>query len=192
MEKGGPLTTGDVASYCHVSHVTVFRWIKRGILKAYSTPGGHYRISCDDLVGFLKQQGMPVSPELQDSGDSRRSVLLVDDDPKVLEILGKILSTDESLDLDTASDGYEACIKIGAAKPDLIVVDLFMPGFDGFSVIREVRANPETSECKILVLSGFGSDDNRTRSLEFGADRFLEKPVDANTLVECVKGMLVN
>jgi excisionase family DNA binding protein len=192
MEKGGPLTTGDVASYCHVSHVTVFRWIKRGILKAYSTPGGHYRIRCDDLVDFLEHQGMPVSPELQDNGSSTRSVLLVDDDPQVLEVLGRILSTEGSLALDTASGGYEACIKIGAGKPDLIVVDLFMPGFDGFSVIREVRANPDTSDCKILVLSGFGSEENRTRALEFGADHFLDKPVDAAALVECVKGLLEN
>jgi excisionase family DNA binding protein len=190
MEKGGPLTTGDVAGYCHVSHVTVFRWIKRGLLKAYSTPGGHYRIRCDDLVAFLEHQGMPVSPDLQENGSAVRSVLLVDDDPQVLQMLSRILSTEDGLDLDVASGGYEACIKIGSKKPDLIVVDLFMPGFDGFTVIREVRANPETSGCKILVLSGFGTEENQTKAMEFGADHFLEKPVDDRAFVDCVKGLL--
>jgi excisionase family DNA binding protein len=189
MEKGGPLTTGDVATYCHVSHVTVFRWIKRGILKAYSTPGGHYRIRCDDLVAFLEHQGMPVSPDLQENGNAR-SVLLVDDDPRVLEVLNRILSKEEDLALDVASGGYEACIKIGSKKPDLIVVDLFMPGFDGFTVIREVRANPDTSGCKILVLSGFGTEENQTKAMELGADHFLEKPVDGGAFVDCVRNLL--
>jgi excisionase family DNA binding protein len=190
MEKGGPLTTGDVASYCHVSHVTVFRWIKRGILKAYSTPGGHYRVSCHDLVEFLEKQGMPVSPELQQADPTKRSVLLVDDDPNVLDILRRILEKDNGLDLAVASGGYEACIKIGAKKPDLIIVDLVMPDFDGFSVIREVRANPETNGSKILALSGFGTEENRTKALEFGADQFVEKPVEAGVLVEVVKNLL--
>lgn len=190
MDSGGPLTTGDVANLCHVSHVTVFRWIKKGILKAYSTPGGHYRVRNPDLVEFLHKQGMPVPEELGTNGTERRSILLVDDDPGVLELLKRLLSDDNGLALDTACGGYEACIKIGATRPDLIVVDLFMPGFDGFSVIREVRANPETRNAKILVLSGYGSEENRRRARETGADGFLEKPVDRTALMEQLKTML--
>jgi excisionase family DNA binding protein len=190
MDLNGPLTTGDVASFCHVSHVTVFRWIKRGFLKAYSTPGGHYRIRTDDLVKFLDRQGMPVPEELMTGPSNGRSVLLVDDDPGVLEILKRILKSVDGLDLDVAQGGYEACIKIGAKKPDLIIVDLFMPGFDGFSVIREIRANPETAAAKILVLSGFGTDQNRAKALEFGADLFMEKPVRGPDLLESVRNLL--
>jgi len=190
MEHNGPLTTGDVASFCHVSHVTVFRWIKKGFLNAYSTPGGHYRVRADDLVKFLDRQGMPVPEDLKGNGPLGRSVLLVDDDPDVLDILKKILSTEDGLDLDVAQGGYEACIKIGAKKPDLIIVDLFMPGFDGFSVIREIRANPDTAGAKILVLSGFGTESNRAQALEFGADQFLEKPVQAPVLLESVRNLL--
>ncbi|MHC5038094.1 MAG: response regulator [Planctomycetota bacterium] len=190
MESGGPLTTGDVAAYCHVSHVTVFRWIKRGLLQAYSTPGGHYRIRANDLVTFLKNQGMPVPEALEQNGREVQSVLLVDDDPQVLDVLKAVLSREQGLELDVASGGYEACIKIGAKRPDLIIVDLFMPGFDGFAVMREVRANPETCGCKIMVLSGFGTEDNRGKAHEFGADLFVEKPINGPELVECVRGLL--
>jgi excisionase family DNA binding protein len=190
MDTNGPLTTGDVASLCHVSHVTVFRWIKKGLLKAYSTPGGHYRVRCPDLVEFLKDQEMPVPDDLGGNGALTRSVLLVDDDPQVLEILERILSEEDGLALDVANGGYEACIKIGSRKPELIIVDLLMPGFDGFSVIREVRANPETADARILVLSGFGTEENRTKAMDLGADEFLEKPINGTSLLDRVRALL--
>ncbi|MCU0722942.1 MAG: response regulator [Planctomycetes bacterium] len=189
MDNGEPLTTGDIAAVCHVSQVTVFRWIKRGFLQAYSTPGGHYRIRNDDLVAFLKKQGMPV-PEDLTQRNGLRSVLLVDDDLQVLETLSLLLSRESGLTVEVARSGYEACIKAGAIRPDLIILDLFMPRFDGFAVMREIRANPETRSCKILVLSGYGTEENVGKAKAHGANDFLEKPVEGSVLVRCVKSLL--
>ena len=60
-----PLTTGQAARYCHVSHTTILNWIKTGRLKAYATPGGHRRILLADLLSLLETYGMPVDPELR-------------------------------------------------------------------------------------------------------------------------------
>lgn len=190
MEENGPLTTGNVASFCHVSQVTVFRWIKKGFLPAYTTPGGHYRIRPVDLVAFLEKQEMPVPGELAQMKADVRTVLLVDDDPTILEVLSKILTREKDLTVEIARGGYEACIKIGTLKPDLIVLDLLMPECDGFQVMREVRANPETKNCRILVLSGYGTQGNIDRAMGSGADHFLSKPVEALELINCVKSLL--
>jgi CheY-like chemotaxis protein len=137
----------------------------------------------------MKKQGMPVPGDLARNG-SRQSVLLVDDDAKVLETLSLILSREDGLTVDMARGGYEACIKIGVMRPDLIILDLFMPRFDGFAVMREIRANPETQACKILVLSGYGTEDNIHKAMAQGANRFLEKPVEGKVLIGAVKELL--
>ena len=64
MASVKPLTTGQVATYCHVSQATILNWIKKGELKAYATPGGHFRILAAELLLFLEAYGMPVDPEI--------------------------------------------------------------------------------------------------------------------------------
>ena len=67
MTEIHPLTTGQVARYCHVSRATILHWIKKGVLKAYRTPGSHFRVLAADLVSFLELHGMPVDAELRQS-----------------------------------------------------------------------------------------------------------------------------
>ena len=62
--NGQILTTGDVMKYCHVSRSTVIKWIRLGKLKAYSHPGGQYRLTRDNLLEFLKSHKMPIDEEL--------------------------------------------------------------------------------------------------------------------------------
>jgi excisionase family DNA binding protein len=65
MQKIRPLTTGQAAEYCHVSQATIINWIKKGSLKAYTTPGGHHRILLPDFLAFLKRYSIPVDPILE-------------------------------------------------------------------------------------------------------------------------------
>jgi excisionase family DNA binding protein len=67
MGSTKPLTTGEVAKYCHVSQATILNWINKGKLKAYVTPGGHHRILLPDLLALLEAYGMPLDPELRRS-----------------------------------------------------------------------------------------------------------------------------
>ncbi len=189
MASDEPLTTGEIADLCHVSHVTVFRWIKRGLLKAYSTPGGHYRVQKPQFLSFLKEQEMPVPANL---GNSQSCILIVDDDKAILDIVSRaVLESFSDCRVDMALNGYEACIKIGDRKPDLIILDLIMPGMDGFEVLKTVRSNPETSGCRILVLSGYMNEESMRKAMDNGADMFLNKPVDLEALVGTI-GELLN
>lgn len=189
MSLDEPLTTGEIASLCHVSHVTVFRWIKRGILPAYTTPGGHYRVPGRDFLLFLEEQGMPVPASMRTA--SVTNILVVDDDSTVLDTVSRALNHgNQAFHVERARNGYEACIKIGDMKPHLIILDLIMPGVDGFEVMKVVRSHPEMSHCRILVLSGYASDDNLRRARENGADEFLHKPVEMDVLLGKINEML--
>ena len=106
-------------------------------------------------------------------------VLIVDDEPDQREILMRRLrEIDPTWVLDEAGDGYEAGIKIGTIRPDLVVLDLMMPGVDGLSLCRSIRANPDTRSMRVLAVTGDPGEQARARALQAGADLCLAKPID--------------
>lgn len=171
------LTTGEVARYCDVSTNAVKKWIRNGRLKAFRTPGGHFRVDSEDFRDFLVRHQMPVYAEFFEKGSRR--VLLVDDDSSVREMLAEVLrAMDFELDVEQAEDGYEALLKAGHSKPDLLVLDLKMPRMDGFEACRRIRSNPSTASTKILAISGFMDSTAQEEIVRCGASDYMKKPLN--------------
>lgn len=185
MAKLNALKTSDVAEYCGVSHFTVINWIKEGKLKAYSTPGGHYRIQKDDFRKFLEKYEMPIEEEFF-VGHPKR-VLVVDDEPDVVEFIIRALE-DEGWEFESAADGFEAGLKVASFKPDLIILDLLMPKVDGFEVCRQVREDPATEEISILVVTAYPEHIENVK--ELGADDYLTKPLEVEELRKKARRLL--
>jgi excisionase family DNA binding protein len=175
-------TTTEVARYCEVSNDGILKWIKAGKLRAFATPGGHYRISAEDFREFLELYAFPIQESFFSAvAESPRAtrVMVVDDDSDQREILMRRLrQIDPTWVLDEAGDGYEAGIKIGAIRPDLVVLDLMMPRIDGLSLCRSIRANPVTRSIRILAITGDPGEQARARALQAGANLCVSKPVD--------------
>lgn len=171
-------TTSEVARYCAVTNDGVLKWIKSGKLRAFSTPGGHYRVSVEDFREFLTKYDIPID-EAFFSGESRpRSVLVVDDEADIRDIVRRVLREMEpGLRIDEASDGYEAGIKIGQMMPDLVIMDVMMPRVDGLSLCRSIRDNPETRGMKVLAITAYPEHDAVRKMYEAGADLCLIKPI---------------
>ena len=173
------LTTGHIASLCQVTIPTIKRWIREGHLAAFKTAGGHFRVTEDVFERFRSSLNMPSTAI--DEEESPR-LLIVDDDPKLLNTLAEILRLDQRYKVETAQDGYEGLIKVGTFRPHLLILDIFMPGLDGFHVCRKVKEDPATRSTKILVITGHVQGGAREHSLVAGADAFLEKPLQWSTL----------
>ena len=184
------LTTGDVASHCHVSQETVANWIKSGQLKAYRTPGRHRRIRLGDFREFLSEHGMPTFDAQGVDLPSQRRSLVVDDDPAVVRLIVRLLEQNAQYETATAGDGCEAGIQIARFKPDLVILDLMMPNLDGFKVCSSIRSAPETSDLAVLVVTGYDHDANLQRALEAGADYCMTKPLSMEMLSEKVDELL--
>jgi len=120
------------------------------------------------------------------SPDARERVLVVDDEPNIRETVAINLRR-EGLDVVFAGDGEEAVETARELKPDLVVLDIMMPGMDGFEVCRTLR---EESTVPILLLSARGEEIDRIFGLELGADDFLVKPFAMRELVARVRAML--
>lgn len=178
------LTTFEISKILEVNLTTVQNWIKEGKLKAFATPGGHRRVRKDDLYSFARHYNLPIPKELQ---ESKSVILIVDDEQRVREMLKEVFEKSEigsSLELYTASSGIEALLFIGDKKPDLVILDIFMPGMDGFKVCRAIKGKNETKDISIIAITGQAVEGTRGRILECGADDFFTKPLDVAALLE--------
>ena len=113
------------------------------------------------------------------------SVLAVDDSPLNLLLVQKMLAR-FNFELRTAANGQEALDAVAAQKPDLILLDLMMPGIDGFEVIRRLRENPKTADIRIVILSALNSNEDVVRGFNLGADDYIVKPIIMEKLLSCV------
>lgn len=171
-------TTSEVARYCAVTNDGVLKWIKSGKLRAFSTPGGHYRVAMDDFRAFLQKFDIPIDEAFFKGAQKTRTVLVVDDEEDIREIVRRVLTEVEpGLRIEEAVDGYDAGIKIGTLRPDLIVMDVRMPRVDGLSLCRSIRQNPETKGIRILAITAFPEQDIIRRMYDAGADLCLIKPL---------------
>ncbi|MFO7171719.1 MAG: response regulator transcription factor [Bacillota bacterium] len=113
-------------------------------------------------------------------------ILVVDDEPAIVELVAYNLRR-EGFDVLTAATGPEALEKATAEKPDLVVLDLMLPGMDGFAVCRELR---KRSEVPVLILSARGDEVDRVVGFELGADDYVVKPFSPRELIARVKAIL--
>lgn len=169
------LTTGEIASSLHVTIPTVKRWIREGHLGAFRTAGGHYRVTEEEVARFQTAHRIP-----NESGGVFR-ILVVDDDEPLRQTIVEGLGLDPQYRVEAAADGYDGLIKVGTLKPHLLVLDLRMPGLDGFQVCRRVKDDPD-AHTGILAITGYVDGGTRERILEAGADGFLAKPFELAAL----------
>ena len=177
----------QAAKRCAISRWTLMKYVNSGELKASHTPGGHHRIFKEDLEDFIiKKKMYPLAHKRS----SNKRILIVDDDLQIQKLLTKMLSSDK-YETETASSGFEAGARVVRFKPDLIILDLIMPEMSGFDVCRQIKKDPESSHIKILVLTGYDTEENRDRIMEAGADYYMVKPVGKDVLLQHVEKLLI-
>lgn len=174
------LSTTRVAALLGVSSQTVANWIDQGQLRAGRTPGGHRRVTRADLLSFLTERGLPVPDEL---AEHRPTVLVVEDDPQVGPWLVLRLSmVRPDLRVLLAQDGFQAGELVARERPDAVLLDIFLPGLDGFEVCRRLQADPATRDITVIAMSAHRTPEVRETILAAGAVAFLNKPIDFGRL----------
>ena len=182
------MSTTEAAQICGVHQTTIIRWIDAGRLDAQKTPGGHRRIVLGDLVRFMREHRMPIPMELERSAAPKRiRVLIVDDEATVTSTFDRALSKFPQLfEVEVTNSGVDAILKIGERPPDVLVLDLAMPGVDGYEVCEQVRRNPRSADIDVIAITGQELGDVRTRALKAGARIVLAKPISPTELQEVI------
>lgn len=169
-------TTFEISQICGVNPTTVQNWVKAKKLKAFHTPGGHRRVRSEDLVSFLKKFGMPIPAELRQDPPL---IMIVDDENDILDMLEEVMkSGKDEVTVVRAASGVEALLMIGERKPDLLILDIMMPGMNGYEVCEKLKSGHGTANMKIAAISADPNATVRERILDSGADLFFAKPLD--------------
>jgi excisionase family DNA binding protein len=180
-------TTGEAAKICKVSQQTIIRCFDNGQLKGFRVPGSRFRrIPREALYKFMKDNGIPT--DALESG--KRKVLLVDDDHELVEVMTRFLVDDGRFEVKTAGNGFDAGMMVKEYRPDIIVLDVMLPDINGKEVCHRVRADNTLEEVRILCISGMIEEDKIQELRLSGADDFMNKPFDAEALIDRMCSLL--
>jgi DNA-binding response OmpR family regulator len=117
------------------------------------------------------------------------SVLLVEDEEQLRRVMKDLLQR-EGYRVAEARDGIQALDEVDRFAPDVIILDLNLPGLDGYGVLAQLRSRPATREIPVMVLTAKGDEDNEVRVFELGADDFVTKPFRARSLTARLEAVL--
>jgi len=182
------LSTFAIAQMLHVDPGSVANWIDRGLLKAHRTPGGHRRVRKEDLVHFLREHKMPI-PEGLDSSPVR--ILVVDDNPTITKLIAKAINNvHPDFEVIEAHDGFKSGTIVATLQPEVVILDLRMPGMDGVEVCRQIKSQESTKSAEVLAMTAYPTDDNVEKVLKMGARICLNKPLDMDLLIKEIEASL--
>jgi len=174
-------TTGEAADICKLSQQTIIRCFDSGQLKGFRVPGSRFRrIPRPALVEFMEKNGIP----LDGFDDDKIRVLVVDDDPEIIQLFVDVLGSDGRFEVATAQSGYDAGVMTQQFNPDVVVLDFMLPDINGNIVCKTIRQNPALSHLRILIISGMVNPAEVERLLAAGADDFIKKPFNIETVME--------
>lgn len=114
-------------------------------------------------------------------------ILIVDDIPTNVTLISTIIKKKLDADFDTALSGEEALKKIESFNPNIIILDLMMPGVDGWDVIRSVRSKHDKNEVAIIVTSAITDEVNMAECYDLGVNDYIEKPILQNKLLDTIR-----
>lgn len=177
------LTPQKVAELLGVSPVTVRQWASQGWLKAQRTAGRHRRFSIVEVRRFARERGL----NLGGAGNDKSRLLVVEDDRQLVAYLAELLSDfSDVVEVRSVYDGFEAGRMTAVWQPDIMLLDLMLPGIDGFELCQRIKRDPDMARIRVIAMTGFFSDAHSQQIVEAGAEVCLAKPFRRQELVDAL------
>jgi excisionase family DNA binding protein len=175
------LTLGQAAKFLGVAQSTIRKWSDDGRVRAFYTPGGHRRFRLEDLESFVDGS--------RPGGRTRRGplVLVVDDDARLREFLRVSLEA-SGYSVSEATGGEQALAAIADERPALVLLDVVMPGVDGWQLLR--RLEERHGSIPVIMFSGQVDEASAQAAAEGGARGFIGKPFDPQELLARAKQLV--
>ncbi|MEW6564293.1 MAG: response regulator [Spirochaetota bacterium] len=180
----------EVANICGVVNQTAINWIRNGYLKAFTTPGGQYRVYAEDLKTFLDERGMRIPDELVELMQDEvewKTILIVDDDKDLNDLMKKYLEKKlVGYMVYQAYDGFEAGKALAEYRPGFIFLDIDLPGVDGHNLCKKIKEDPTFGKPFVIAMTGLDIPEEKRAILDEGADAFFGKPIDFEMVLKTV------
>ena len=185
-------TTREAAIRLGVSLRTVQLLVESGVLRAWKTAGGHRRIQVASVDEILRQRRAALAgAEVPAAKAPVFTLVVVEDDPDLLKLYRlQVAAWKLPLRLVTAINGFEGLVRIGEARPQMLIADLNMPGMDGFRMIRSLRASADYKDMEIVVVTALGKAEIADRGGLPEDVKVMTKPVPFSELERLVRARL--
>lgn len=181
-------TTGEVARICNISQQTVIRCFDTGRLKGFRVPGSKFRrIPFESLVAFMKENDIPLG-DLERA--EKKRVLVIDDEQEIVDLIVDVLQSKGTFEVRFGNTGFDAGILARDFLPDVLLLDFKLPDINGTSVCRSIRANPHLDHTRIIMISGVADPREIDELRSAGADAFIKKPFDVDSIVDCIDSLM--
>ena len=118
-----------------------------------------------------------------------KRVLVIEDEPNIIEAINFILSRD-GWSVDTHSNGHDAVDVVLAKAPNLVILDVMLPGRSGYDILKDLRAHPLTAQLPVLMLTARGQNKDRDMAQRLGASRFMTKPFSNAEVLEALRSLV--
>lgn len=175
------LTPKDVAELLMVSTAAVRLWAESGHLKARVTAGGHRRFKLDDIKEFAIQKNIQLNTNVSETP----RILIVEDDIHFAEFLKTLLKVKfTNVEVEISLDGFDAANKLHDFTPSIMLLDLKMPGLNGFQVCQRVKENPLQNHIRVIAISGDVTNNDIDQLKNIGVEACLHKPIDIPALIK--------
>lgn len=175
-------TTFQVARLLGVSPPAVVNWVNAGLLPAHRTPGGHRRITAEDLAEFARVRQVPLPADLTPApAVSSRRVLVVDDERDFSEMIKDYLGFQGGYEVEVADSGFAAGLTVARFRPHIILMDIMMPDMDGFEALRMLRTDPDTQGIPVIACTAVRDPQIEDRIWRL-FDGYVQKPVKLDDL----------
>ena len=173
------LTPKEVSELLMVSTAAIRLWAESGDLKARVTAGGHRRYTLEDINEFAIKKKIKLNSDTNENA----KILIVDDDVHFTEFLKILLEREiKNVEVAISLDGFDAANKLREFAPNVMLLDLRMPGLDGFQVCHHVKQNPLQKHIRVIAISGDVTDTDMEKITSMGAEMCLKKPLDVALL----------
>jgi len=179
-------STGEVAKIFCCSRVAVFQWIQTGKINAIKTLGGHYRIPKKDIEKIIKKSNSSLKNRKPKEKKTR--ILVVDDEEQIVKTLTLFLEKiNPNFEVYGTTNSFDAGRLVITFKPDIAIIDIIMPGMDGFEVCEKIKSDPLTKNIKIIAITGYGTKETIEKIKRKGASVCILKPFDYYEVAEEVR-----
>ena len=177
-------TPNELAELLMVSPITVRQWAQKGLIEAQTTAGGHRRFTLEAVRRFAASRNIDLDAALGREGGT---LLIVDDDKQLNRFLLALFSTEvPGLTVHSAYDGFQAGRMVQAHQPDVVLLDIMMPGMDGVAVCTSIKDDPQSAHIRVVGMTGFHTSELEDRMLAAGAEVLLKKPFsNAEVVAAC-------
>lgn len=188
-------TTREAARMLGVSLRTAQLWAESGLLTAWKTSGGHRRITLESVDRLLTGRRGAETPEAAVppvfAGAAAPLILVAEDDPIFQELYATMLPRwSMAPRVSLANNGFDALVRVGLARPDVLITNLDMPGMDGFEMLRSIQSMPELADLRLIVATGLSDQEiARRHGVPAGIPVF-RKPIDFAALERQVAALL--